>query len=372
VIFNDSNYGKLKDFLESTSAKIRVDETFDHYFDLCDIVYKMNPEKFMKHRGPGVNGCRHELDICSYWFIYKRRNVVHVDCRLSEKENDSWKVLLIEIYGYDKDQIRHAIIKKLNYKINGGGKTSIYFPSQNITFEESTPSKTFDTICLPDDVKSRLITNLYSWYKSSDWYENHNLVHKTGIILYGKPGTGKTSVIRAISKMFNSCPILTINIDGDAGIFFWTLERLREYRKRRKGVIIVLFEDIDLLFKKNENGEIIKENSLQILYQMLDGIYTMNDTIYIATTNHIELLDDGLTRYGRFDIQIELPYFTREKMYEFGKMFDYTKEEVDALIKDEDLDEDGRIQPALLQSKFMEDRSKKVSTKYIKERSTKC
>ena len=88
------------------------------------------------------------------------------------------------------------------------------------------------------------------------------------------------------------------------------------------------------------------------LFQLLDGVFSTDNTIYVATTNYIDRLDSALIRYGRFDIQEELKYFDYEHALEFVGMFGYGE---DLLTE---IDIQYPVQPAYLQSRIMDYRSK--------------
>ena len=96
-----------------------------------------------------------------------------------------------------------------------------------------------------------------------------------------------------------------------------------------------------------------KENiSMNEIFQLLDGIYSTEDTIYIATTNYKERIDPALIRYGRFDLQCELKYFEKEEVIQFMKLFGLNEKDI------EEFHLTCPVQPAFLQSKIMEWRAK--------------
>jgi hypothetical protein len=99
--------------------------------------------------------------------------------------------------------------------------------------------------------------------------------------------------------------------------------------------------------------------SQNLVFQMLDGNYSTDDTIYIATTNHIERLDKALIRYGRFDIQEEIKCFDKELTMKFLNQFGYGEGFFNKYLTDDDLP----IQPAKLQAMIMKHRSMQIMKK---------
>lgn len=71
---------------------------------------------------------------------------------------------------------------------------------------------------------------------------------------------------------------------------------------------VVVLEDIDCLILDRENKDINKDEKTIInkLLQFLDSNSSPNNAIIIATTNHIELLDEAILRNGRFDLKLEV------------------------------------------------------------------
>lgn len=179
--------------------------------------------------------------------------------------------------------------------------------------------------------------------------------------------------MKAIAQEFGNKNILILNPNS----IMDSVMAISDFRKSNTGNIVVLIEDFDFFFTKRnsdfeikekghssiETTESIKDSSIlslsagfnssnqNTLFQLLDGVYSTEDTIYIATTNHKENLDSALIRYGRFDIQEELTYFDYERALKCVKLFGYDEK----LLKEFNLEYP--VQPAFLQSKIMEYRA---------------
>lgn len=77
---------------------------------------------------------------------------------------------------------------------------------------------------------------------------------------------------------------------------------------------ILLFEDFDSAFKKDENGEIVtsgKSNETKKgILNLFDGIASPEGLIIFITSNHLKQLDPALIRPGRVDVQLNIDHPT--------------------------------------------------------------
>lgn len=169
--------------------------------------------------------------------------------------------------------------------------------------------------------------------------------HKLGLLLHGCPGTGKSSLIKAIANatkrsVFNISLNLIRNGSELENVLFQ--EEIIVYRKTPHGWLdsrlqiplsqrIYVFEDIDAMddivksrerkkkltsiFKNSEDSSEIaiekkddfvsfyskwmKNLTLSDLLRCFDGVLELNNCIIIMTTNHIQKLDPALIRPGR-------------------------------------------------------------------------
>ena len=59
----------------------------------------------------------------------------------------------------------------------------------------------------------------------------------------------------------------------------------------------------------NSEGAISRNNQLM---QLLDGLDSPENVLFIATTNNYDALDKALIRPGRFDLSMEIPKMTKD------------------------------------------------------------
>eukprot|EP00461_Guttulinopsis_vulgaris_P001236 UN01236 len=88
-------------------------------------------------------------------------------------------------------------------------------------------------------------------------------------------------------------------------------KRVRElFRKARKNAPSIIFiDEIDAVAKKRSSkghGSGEREATLNQLLVEMDGFNTTAPVVVFAATNRVEMLDNALTRAGRFDRKIQM------------------------------------------------------------------
>lgn len=150
-----------------------------------------------------------------------------------------------------------------------------------------------------DDIIKNFYKDVSKFIKDGPCLED--IEYKKNYLLYGKPGCGKSYLIKHVAKS-NNIPIYNFNFYG------MKLSEIKQCFKQinETSYHIVLFEDLDRYITEYEKND-KKKLDMSFLFNMLDGINSYDKRIIIVTTNHIEKLEkiDGLTRNGRFDQKIE-------------------------------------------------------------------
>lgn len=157
-------------------------------------------------------------------------------------------------------------------------------------------------------------------FKSKDTiarYERFGIPHKFVVLLHGLPGTGKTSLVKAVASELNmSISSLTFNDKlDDSG--------MRILMKRLAKNTILLIEDMDCLFKdRKKNDEFKNKLTLSGILNSLDGLSAADHMVVFITTNYKDnLYDEALIRPGRIDHFIEFEHIKKEQIIEMYKVF---------------------------------------------------
>lgn len=156
---------------------------------------------------------------------------------------------------------------------------------------------------LPFKESHTIINDIKKFWNSKDKYDEYNYTHKRGILLYGKPGNGKTSIINLLTlELINKHNgiVFSINTPDDLYDFKEFVPAiLRNIEPNRP--IICTIEDIDSIL--SNYGHATKSSFLNLL----DGSSQVTNIVYIATTNYPEQLEENITnRPSRFDRRYEI------------------------------------------------------------------
>ena len=209
--------------------------------------------------------------------------------------------------------------------------------------------RSMNTLFFDNSVKEKVITHIQSFLDNREIYEKRDLLYKTGILLYGDPGTGKSSLANAIATHFNDSLIVIDMTSFDK----LDVNTLSQSINADDNQYVILLEDIDCIFKSLDRTDDITKDDLKIvnkLLQFTDSNSSPNNVIFVATTNHYDKLDTAITRSGRFDLQIEVKGISKETAIKMCKSFDLTDKEIDSIIKNAEFP----VNQSKLQEKILE------------------
>ncbi|KAF4948583.1 hypothetical protein FSARC_13703 [Fusarium sarcochroum] len=162
---------------------------------------------------------------------------------------------------------------------------------------ESAQKSTWEAVILDKEMKKSLINDHISFFESRQTYTGLGVPWKRGIIYHGPPGNGKTISIKATIHMLAdrtpTIPTVYVrSLESWAGpeyslhIIF---QKAREFAP-----CYLVFEDIDSLVTPSVRSYFLNE---------VDGLKQNDGIFIIASTNHLELLDPGIS------ISIHLSYY---------------------------------------------------------------
>ena len=169
----------------------------------------------------------------------------------------------------------------------------------------------FDDVAGLEEEKGELI-EIVDFLKRPEKYTKMGARVPKGVLLYGKPGTGKTLIAKAIAGEAD-VPFISMSgsefIEMFAGLGASRVRKLFE-KARKLAPCIVFIDEIDAIGSRRTSNNGAESENNQTLNQLLvemDGFGSEETIIVLAATNRPEMLDKALLRPGRFDRQITIP-----------------------------------------------------------------
>ncbi|KAI8985570.1 P-loop containing nucleoside triphosphate hydrolase protein [Trametes punicea] len=215
---------------------------------------------------------------------------------------------------------------------------------KHVATQEKRP---ISSVILDPGVLELVLEDARDFLQSRKWYADRGIPFRRGYLLYGAPGTGKTSMIHSIAgELGLSIYILSLTV---MGLDDNSLKSLIAHLPK---TCILLIEDIDAAFHRGvkrdlpdpedqartgagqskEGGEkpqdaLYNGVTLSGLLNALDGIAAQEGRILVATTNNYSALDPALLRPGRLDLHIEFHLASRHQARQLFERF-YTSDDV--------------------------------------------
>lgn len=301
----------------------------------------------------------------------KYKNIIFFIQLIKEEANNTERdkeTLRIVKIGRDK-RIFESFVFETQNKTKDCDNTKIYKMNDCWEFAKEQPKRHMETVFIEKSKKDILLGTITKFKNREKWYLDSGIPYQLGILLHGEPGTGKTSLIKAIAGYLNY------------SIYYLSPSKLDKIELAMSSIpnnCVVVIEDIDTnnithnrenSTKPNKTGQNIFDSlnslSLSEILNSLDGMLSSHGRVLIATTNHIEHLDKALIRAGRIDLKIEIGFVNNEILQLFLNKF-YKNTYFDCkniILKD-------NITVAMLQQKVLEDAKLEDIINFVKKQTT--
>ncbi|MBK7663256.1 MAG: AAA family ATPase [Sterolibacteriaceae bacterium] len=231
-------------------------------------------------------------------------------------------------------------------------KIAIYIPS-SYTNEWSRArlgnNRKLASIVLKSGQKEAILDDLNRFFASRLRYEDLGIPWRRGYLLFGPPGTGKTSLVTALASelMLNVCSLSLASPNVSD-------EKIGNLLSTVPARSIVLLEDIDSFFRRREKADASIKLSYSGFINALDGVASHEGSVIFLTTNHPELIDEAAIRSGRVDFRMEL---TNCDTHQLERMFLKFFADADAARRFAAATPAGRWSPAQVQERLLKSHS---------------
>ncbi len=162
-----------------------------------------------------------------------------------------------------------------------------------------------------EDVKEDLRDALQVPLLHAERARRYGVEPTRGLLLFGPPGCGKTSLMRALASELN-VEMLAIKCSDLMSKWYGESEErmVSLFREARERVpCILFFDDVDAITKSRDlyAGDDVTPRLLSLLLSELDGLDRTSGVVVVASTNRPELIDPAFLRPGRLDKSLYVP-----------------------------------------------------------------
>jgi cell division protease FtsH len=231
----------------------------------------------------------------------------------AEPINQGRGVLLNLILGFGPVILLVALFVWMGRRATGGqlGALGAFGRSRARRVEGAETTVTFKDVAGIDEAKAEL-TEVVDFLKNPGRYHKLGGRIPRGVLLSGRPGTGKTLLARAVA--------------GEAGVPFFAssasefveaivgigASRVRDLFKQAREAqpAIIFIDELDAIGRSRSGGGLFsggsdeREQTLNQILTEMDGFETTDAVIVLGATNRQEVLDPALLRPGRFDRRV--------------------------------------------------------------------
>lgn len=197
-----------------------------------------------------------------------------------------------------------------------GGPNRPIFRRNNASSKEATDSR-FGFKDLAGKIPESVV-EIVDFISSPEKFDKVGAKRPRGILMVGPPGTGKTSIARALAGEGNAA-----FISASASEFIEIYvgvgpKRIRElFDSAREAIAygphksaIIFIDELDAIgSQRTVEGNSEYKNTLNELLNQMDGFKRDDSIMVIGATNVVDAIDPALKRPGRFDriVEIGLP-----------------------------------------------------------------
>jgi len=172
------------------------------------------------------------------------------------------------------------------------------------------------TLILPDGLLEEIIQDCTRFLNNQEWYQKRGIPYRRGYLLYGAPGSGKSSLVDVLAGVLhlNICLLTLTQAD-------LTDQTINVILNSAPGNAIILIEDIDATFLARSAATFSNRLTFSGLLNALDGVVAQDGRLLFMTTNHIDVLDEALLREGRMDRKIAFGHATPSQAQKIFAIF---------------------------------------------------
>ena len=275
---------------------------------ICSYATEFNKKLIFAHTGKAIKS----IDTKALYVSLKNLEIEDYEFLGSQflKESNYSESIFEEIYrfapGLNIYQLQ-SVCQNLNFKKDLNSNDFINFLLEHhFTTDFSIDNKDmldFKDLKGMDDIIDALKTHIILPFTNNSIVNKLKLKPKKGVLLYGLPGTGKTSLGRALaSKMKGKFFLIDGSFVSNSPDFYQKVKEVFEAAKQ-KAPSIIFIDDSDVIWEKSYETGLYR-----YLLTELDGLQEEQHRVcVIMAAMEIIKIPPALLRSGRLELWLELP-----------------------------------------------------------------
>jgi mitochondrial chaperone BCS1 len=292
----------------------------------------------------------------AYLTRYRNRFMLIGLSRERRQNNDAFigfhETIVIRMLGSDRSVIETLLVEARRLAVpDNQRRISIRVPRVGFwnAIDTQIP-RPLESLVLSGDVANQIIADIRRFIGERQWYIEMGIPWRRSYLLYGEPGNGKTSLVKAVAGAVG-LDIAALSLSGSE----FNDEMLLGLVTTVPENSLLLLEDIDAVFVGRRRVDSSSSVTFTGLLNALDGVASRDGLIVFMTTNHKDQLDPALIRPGRADVHVYLGNATRlqmQRMFErfYGSLDQETKDRLQHELHD------GLLSMAQVQEQLMRHR----------------
>ena len=155
-----------------------------------------------------------------------------------------------------------------------------------------TRARTDKLLRFPHAQVDKVMQTVEMFWDREERFKEFNLPFKRGILMYGPPGSGKTSALQLVAR--DVVHRGGIVLEFEPAVF---MAAYRQVRRVQPDIpMVVMMEDLDAILESHRESTVLN---------ILDGAESIHRTVFVATTNYPRNLGPRIiNRPSRFDKRI--------------------------------------------------------------------
>ena len=279
----------------------------------------------------------------THFFFFKNRLFYFMKETLpSQASHMEKEKITITMFGRDQNKILE-LIEEFRYR-RPENELNIYSYGTDGWYRTATiKKKDLKTVVINAKLKEEILKTIEDFNSDPEWYYSRGIPYKETFIFHGKPGTGKTSLIRALSSHFSrnvyqldislmsgssftraiqSVPAGSFVLIEDFDSASAVKKRADDPGEKTKEMVVGAVSSGAMVPSSNFEKMLQEENSANMsqILNTLDGIVSLDNLLIFLSTNKLHEIDPAIIRKGRVDHIYELKYLEDAEIREYAAL----------------------------------------------------